>query len=88
VPLLLTADGDCEGLVVGDCVGDKVGLGEGDGDALGVGVWVGVGVGVGVGAVARLAVIVPGPLIVAVVEPANGFPTVMFPVSLDHEENV
>jgi hypothetical protein len=88
--LLLTPDGDCEGedegLAVGDCEGDKVGLGEGDGDALGVGVW--VGVGVAVGNAAKLAVIFPGPFIVAVVEPAFEFPNVMLPVSVDHEENL
>lgn len=90
--VLLTADGDCvgedEGSVVGECEGDKVGLGEGVGELVGVGVRTGVGVGVAVGNAAKLAVIVPGPFIVAVVEPAFEFPNVMLPVSVDHEENL
>jgi hypothetical protein len=71
-------------MIVGDCEGGKVGLGEIDGDALGVGIWVGVGIGV----VARFAVIVPGPFMVVVVELSVGNSNVMFPVSVVHEENV
>jgi hypothetical protein len=59
-------------------------IGEGVGEAVGVG----LGDGVGVGALVRLAVIVPGPFIVVVVESCVVDPNVMFPVLLDHEENV
>ena len=59
---LLTADGDCvgedDGVVVGEDEGEIVGVGEGDGEA----------VGDGDGVTSRVAVIVPGPVIVAVVE--------------------
>lgn len=88
MPALLTPDGDCEGeaegLAVGDCEGDGVGVG--DGVAVGVGVL--VGVGVAAGAFAMFAVIVPGPFMVAVVELWVGNANVMFPVVLDHEENL
>jgi hypothetical protein len=84
--LLLAGDEVClgeeDGLVVGEIVGDKVGFGEGDGVA------VGIGVGVGVGALTKLAVIVPGPLIVATVEESDGISNEMLPVLADHEENV
>jgi hypothetical protein len=84
--LLLAGDevcvGEDEAVEVGEIVGDKVGFGEGDGVA------VGIGVGVGVGALAKLAVIVPGPLIVATVEESDGISNEMLPVLADHEENV
>jgi hypothetical protein len=86
--LLFTVDGDFvgedDGPVVGEGEGDKVGLGEGDGELVGVGVTAGVGVGT----LARLAVIVPGPLIVAVAEASSASPNVMLLVLEDHEENV
>jgi hypothetical protein len=91
VAFMLKADGDCVGVgdeLVGLGVGDTVGLGEGVGDLVGVGVGTGVGVGVAAGITAKLAVIFPGPFIVAVVEPAFEFPNVMLPVSVDHEENL
>lgn len=92
--VLLAVDGDCDGegerLVVGGCEGEGVGVGDGDGDgdAVGVGVWVGVGIGVGVGVLARFAVIVPVPLIAAVVEARFVLANVMFPVSVVHDEKV
>jgi hypothetical protein len=46
-----------------------------------------VGVTVAAGNAAKLAVIVPGPFTVAVVEPAWEFPTEMLP-AVDHEENL
>ena len=57
--------GVCVGVDEGVAVGMAVGVG--DGDAVGVGVRDGAGVAVGAGATAKLAVIVPGPFIVAVV---------------------
>ena len=77
--------GDGEGLVA-EGEGDRVGLGEGVGEVEGVGA--GVGVGVAAGNAAKLAVIFPGPLMVAVVEPVFEFPNVMLVVSADHEENL
>jgi hypothetical protein len=76
--------GEDEGVWVGEIVG--VDFGDGDGEL--VGLTVGTGVGVGVGALAKLAVIVPGPFIVATVEEADGISKVMLPVSADHEENL
>ncbi len=88
---MLESDEDCvregEGLVDGEGEGDKVGLGEGDGEALGVGVRIGVGVGVAAGNAAKLAVIFPGPFIVAVAEPKYEFARVMLPESVVHDEN-
>ncbi len=49
-------------------VGGGVEVDEGDGETVGVGVYVAVGVGVVCIVLLKLAVIVPGPLIVAVVE--------------------
>lgn len=72
--------GDCVAVGVGVVVGLGVGVGEGLGDA------VGVGVEVGDGKVAW-AVIVPVPLIVAVVEAEFALTNVIDPVSDDHEEN-
>jgi hypothetical protein len=72
----------CAGVGVGEALG--VGEGEGVGD----GVRIGVGVGVGFGATTKFAVIVPGPLIVAVEEDEDAYPIVMLPESVDHEEKV
>ena len=86
--LLLAVDGDFVGededLVVGETVGDEDGFADGEL----VGATVGTGVGEGVGAIAKLAVIVPGPLIVAIVEDPDGISNVMLPVLEDHEENL
>jgi hypothetical protein len=81
--------GGCVGEVVGFVVvvgeGDSVGLGEGVGVVLGVGA--GVGEVEGGGVVFMLAVIVPGPFMVAVVNLFWAFPIVMLPELLDHEVN-
>lgn len=53
-----------------------------------VGVGAGVGVGVAVRIVDRLAVIVPGPFIVAVVIAEFTFAIVKFPESVSHEVKV
>ena len=79
--------GEVEGFVVVVGSGVIVGLGEGVGVVRGVGAGVGVVEGVVV-VVAMLAVIVPGPFIVAVVNLFIAFPIVMLPVLLDHEVNV
>jgi hypothetical protein len=80
----------------GGCVGELEGfvVVEGEEDSVGVGVGVGVSLGVGAGveegvvvAPDRIAVIVPGPVIVAVVNRFIAFPSVMLPLLLDHEEN-
>jgi hypothetical protein len=84
----LAGDEVCVGEDVGLVVGEIVGVGFGDGDGELVGVGVGTGVGVGVGALAKLAVIVPGPFIVATVEEPDGISNVMLPVLDDHEENM
>ena len=85
--MLLTVDGDWvgvdKGVAVGEGLGVEVGVGEGDGDLVGVGVTTGVGVGT----LAKLTVIVPGPLIVATAEASSAYPKVMLLVLLDHEEN-
>jgi len=87
--LLLAIDGDCvgedEGLVVGVIVGVEDGFEDGDGEL--VGASVATGVGVGVGALAKLAVIVPGPFIVATVEEPDGISNEMLLELADHEEN-
>ena len=82
--MLLTTGGDCvgedEGPVVGE--GEGVGLGEGVGEAVGVGVTVGVAAGI----LTKLAVIVPGPPIDAIV--VASFSVTMFVVSLDQVANL
>jgi hypothetical protein len=71
---------------VGD--GESAGFGLDEEDAVGVGVGVGVRVGVEVGdGKVAWAVIVPVPLIVAVVEAEFALTNVIDPVSDDHEEN-
>ena len=86
--LLLAIDGDCvgedEGLVVGVIVGVKVGFEDGDGELVGAS----VATGVVVGTLAKLAVIVPGPFIVATVEEPDGISNEMLLELADHEENV
>ena len=86
MPELLTVDGDGEGEDEGPTVGDGVGVtrGVGVGDAVGTGVYVGEGVA---GALTMFAVIVPGPLTVAVVELRVEKAKVIFDVSDDQEEN-
>jgi hypothetical protein len=74
--------GEDEAVAVGETVGDEEGFGDGDGEA------VRTGVGVGFGTLAKVAVIVPGPLMVAIVEEADGISNVMLPVLEDHEENL
>jgi hypothetical protein len=56
------------------------------GDAVGVGAGIEVGVGVAVGLMLKLAVIVPGPLIVTVVD--SNLELVIAPAVLDQDENV
>jgi hypothetical protein len=88
VTLLLMGVEDCvgveDGLEVGLGEADEAGVGEGVGDLVGVGVTIGVGVG----AFTKLAVIVPGPFIVAVAEASPALSNVMLFVLEDHEENV
>ena len=75
----------------GDVLGDAVAVGLGVEVAVCVGVGVGVattGVGVGVATLAKLAVIVPGPLIVAIVEESDGISNDTLPELEDHEENL
>ena len=78
--------GVCVGVVEGVAVGMAVGVG--DGEAVGVGVRDGVGVAVGAGATTKLAVIVPGPFIVAVVDEENPKSKIMFVVLHDQDENL
>jgi hypothetical protein len=88
VALLLTGDGDWLGEADGPVVGDGEGDGEGDDFGIGEGEGETIGVGVGEGATSRLAVIVPGPFIVAVAEASPALSNVMLFVLEDHEENV
>jgi hypothetical protein len=76
--------------IVGDGEADAVTVGVAFGAAVGaeVGAAVGAGVGVGVGVVSNVAVIVPVPPNVAVVEAEAALLKVIDPVLDDHEENV
>jgi hypothetical protein len=66
--------------VVSIAIIEVLGVGSGVGVGVAAGVGAGVGVGVAVGLLLKLAVIVPGPLIVAVVELDCGEAIVMDPV--------
>lgn len=78
---------DCVPADVGVGVGVRVGVDVGVGVGVGVRVGVGVGVieGVGVGSVSKLAVIVPGPLIMAVVA-FDDEAAIAIPLGALHEE--